>query len=219
MSGKRIIFVRHGQSLSNIGGVTMAHDAIPLTPLGMKQAETLAELLPENPSRVFVSAFKRAQQTATPYCERIGQAAQVHPLIHEFCTIDPALMEGMTGAERKPVVDAYWSEADPAKRLGPEAETFSEFETRVGAFIAEAAPDLPNEAVLFGHGMWIGMLCWKLLGFSCRNSADMKAFRLFQLGLPMPNGAAYRLTESRAWGWRIQVDEPIMRAIGAVNDA
>lgn len=196
----------------------MAHDAIPLTPLGLKQAERLAGLLPGDPSQVFVSAFKRAQETAAPYCERVGRTPQVQPLIHEFSTIDPALLEGMTGAERRPIADAYWREADPAKRMGAEAETFLEFEARVEAFMVEATPLLPDGAVLFGHGMWIGMLCWKLLGFSQRDSAGMRDFRRFQLGLPMPNGAAYRLIKSRAHGWKIQADEAIIWAMRNVEE-
>jgi alpha-ribazole phosphatase len=218
MSIKRITLVRHGQSLSNAGGVTMAHDAIPLTPLGQLQANKLAGLLPQNPSGVLASAFARARQTATPYCERLGLAAQVHPLAHEFSAIDPALLEGMTGAERRPVADAYWREADPGKRMGAAAETFHEFEARVEAFMTGSLPELTDGTILFGHGLWIGLLCWKLLGFKRRDSLGMKNFRRFILGLPMPNCAVYCLVEAGKAEWKIQADETIMRAIDEVEE-
>jgi hypothetical protein len=49
----------------------------------------------------------------------------------------------------------------PSVRMGAQAETFLEFSARVGEFIAEL-PGLPGESVIFGHGIWFGMLCWKL---------------------------------------------------------
>jgi hypothetical protein len=146
-------------------------------------------------------------------------AAEVHPLTFEFCTFDPALMEGMTGTERRPLVDAYWQEADPGRRMGAEAETFVEFEARVEAFMAEALPGLPAGTVLFGHGMWMGMLLWKAFGFRLKDSQSMKNFRRFQSGLPLPNGAVYHLIEAAGGGWRIQADEAIMREVGKVAEA
>jgi alpha-ribazole phosphatase len=215
---KHIVFVRHGQSLANAGGVTMDHAAVPLTPLGHRQAERLAELLPREPSEVLASPFTRAQQTATPYCDRLGLSPRVHALAYEFHTFDPIVLEGMTGEQRKPHVDAYWQEADPTKRMGPKAETFREFETRVQTFMDESLPHLPDGAVLFGHGLWFGMLSWKLLGFRRRDGLGMKTFRRFQQGLPMPNGAVYHLLGANGTGWRIQADETIMLAVGEVAD-
>lgn len=81
---KTITFVRHGQSTANAGGVTMLHHAIPLSGLGELHAQALAQLLPSRPSAVWVSQYLRAQQTAQPYCNRVGVAAQTHPLLHEF---------------------------------------------------------------------------------------------------------------------------------------
>ena len=46
---KKIVFVRHGQSVANAGGVTMEHDEIPLSPLGMRQAALLAPRLRRPP--------------------------------------------------------------------------------------------------------------------------------------------------------------------------
>ncbi|MDB5894365.1 MAG: Phosphoglycerate mutase [Rhodoferax sp.] len=212
---KTITFVRHGQSSANAGGVTMEHGAIPLTALGHLHANTLAGLLPPQPSSIVVSKYLRAQDTARPYAARVGMAAQTHPLLHEFSTIDPSLMEGMNGEERRPVADAYWLAADPHLRMGENAETFTEFGQRVDDLIPQLH-GMPDGAVVFGHGMWIGMLVWRLLGFKSNDSAGMKAFRRFQLGLPMPNGAVYRLREAGGH-WHSQVDESLMRALLAVR--
>jgi broad specificity phosphatase PhoE len=113
-----LYFVRHGQSVANAGGVTMEHAIIPLSPLGMVQAARVASLLPAKPSHILVSKFVRALQTAQPYCARVGREAEIHPLLHEFSALDPALLEGMTGEGRRPIANAYWQTADPSVRMG-----------------------------------------------------------------------------------------------------
>jgi len=118
--------------------------------------------------------------------------AEVHPLLHEFSALDADQLQGMMGAQRRPLADAYWAAADPRLRAGPNAETFAEFSARVDAFVPELAR-LPDRSVLVGHGIWFGLLFWKLLGFTADDSAGMRAFRRFQTGLPMPNCAVYEL--------------------------
>lgn len=211
-----IYFIRHGQSTANAGGMTMEHARIPLSDLGRAQAATLAQLLEVDPVLVLTSSYLRARETAQPFCDKTGCVATPHPLLHEFSALDPALIEGMSGAERRPIADAYWQEADPAARHGPGSETFVEFDERVTAFRGEL-PGLPSDTVLFGHGIWFGLLCWKLLGFSAEGSAGMTAFRRFQRGLPMPNCAVYTVEQLSPGKWHLQGEEAIARKIEAVN--
>ena len=189
-----ITFVRHGQSQSNVGGVTMEHHAIPLTDAGQAQARALVELLPQKPSKVLVSPFERAQDTAAPYCAALGLETQTLNELKEFETFDPDLMQGMDGKQRRPLVDEYWGKAEPGLRMGKRAETFTEFAQRVNSFRLETLPQLPDGSVVFGHGMWTALLFWR-----------------FQLGFPMPNGATYRLQEIASGIWRIKAEENIMR--------
>ena len=212
----RIFFVRHGESTANAGAVTMEHASIPLSPLGLAQAQAVAASLDVDPSRVLVSKYLRARETARWFCERVGRAAEMHPLLHEFSALDPSLLEGMTGQERRPIAAAYWQTADPGVRRGPQAETFLEFDARLSAFIEEL-PRLADRTVLFGHGIWFGLLCWKLMGFAADTPQAMRAFRRFQTGLPMPNCAVYVLhcLDARTWGWR--ADEASMRRVAAIG--
>jgi broad specificity phosphatase PhoE len=215
---KTIYFVRHGQSQANAGGVTMEHHAIPLTDIGRRQAQALALMLPQSPAGVWVSPFVRARDTARPYCERLSRQAVVLDEAREFETIDPALLEGMTGAQRRPIADAYWAESDVSKRMGARAETFLEFAARVARFAAVELPKLPDGAVLFGHGMWMGMLLWRWLGFGAADHLDMRSFRRFQLGLPMPNGAVYRLLEIAHGHWTVAAETAIMRRMAGLAE-
>jgi broad specificity phosphatase PhoE len=63
MSGQRktLTFIRHGESLANAGGVTMAHAAIPLSTIGRQQVTELAALLDLVPSTVLVTAVLQAR--------------------------------------------------------------------------------------------------------------------------------------------------------------
>jgi alpha-ribazole phosphatase len=212
---KTITFVRHGQSVANAGGVTMAHDAIPLTPLGQRQAAALANVLAQRPEKILVSPYLRAQQTAQPLCDKLGLQPELHPLMHEFSTLDSARMAGLTGAQRWPHVQAYWHAADPSLRTGENAETFEEFNARVAQFQGEL-PQLPHGTLCFGHGMWFALLIWRLLGFGTADSQGMSAFRRFQQGLPMPNCAVYHLVQAPDGHWRVQGVEPLMRQMMAV---
>ena len=58
----RIHFVRHGEGVANAGGVTMALATIPLSPLGVAQAATLADVLDVQPSKVPASKYLRARR-------------------------------------------------------------------------------------------------------------------------------------------------------------
>lgn len=210
-----ITFVRHGQSMANVGGVTTEHHAVALTDTGRAQARALADLLPKQASQVLVSPFERAQHTAEPYCEKLGVVPQTLQLLHEFETVDPDLMQGLTGAERAPLIDAYWAQGNVHQRMGPRAESFAEFAARVDAFRTQHLPELPHGTIVFGHGMWIALLCWRVMGFSVADTFAMQAFRRFQIGFPMPNGSAYRLHGS-AQQWRVDADEEVIRKMLAI---
>lgn len=206
---KTLTFIRHGESIANAGGVTMAHDAIPLSELGKAQAQALAAVLDLQPSRIVVSEFLRTHQTALPFCNKVSMQPVIHPALNEFSCLDPALIQGMVGAQRRPIAEAYWQTADPDQRMGEQADTFHEFEQRVAAFIPEL-DSLPDKTVLFGHGIWFALLTWKLLGFNAQYHQGMKAFRRFRSGFPMPNTAVYRLESFTPGRWRVQADEATM---------
>lgn len=60
---KSLYFIRHGQSLANTGAVSMHDTLIPLTDLGLHQAIELQQRWKIQPSYIYCSELKRAQQT------------------------------------------------------------------------------------------------------------------------------------------------------------
>ncbi|XXG31307.1 MAG: histidine phosphatase family protein [Ferrovum myxofaciens] len=213
---KTLTFIRHAESVANAGGITMPHHAIPLSDLGRLQARQLAAALDVKPAAVLVSSFIRTHQTAQPYCERFGVRPEVHPHLDEFSVIDPVLIEGLDGSQRKPFVKAYWDDPDPHRRIGVKADTFEEFDARVLAFIANMN-NLQDLTVIFGHGIWFGLLLWRLLGYSADDAAGMRSFRQFQLGFPMPNCATFTLTHIEGAHWGVRANGSIARRISSVR--
>lgn len=192
--------IRHAESHANAGGAVMPNPDIPLSPRGLQQAQALAEWLPAPTGPVYVSSFLRTQQTAAPWCARHGIAPVEHPLIHEFSMLDHRLIVGLDAVQRRPLAERYWQSADPAQRNGAAAETFAEFAARVEGFV-DGMNQLADGAVLFGHGIWIALLVWRLRGGALHDSAAMRAFRCFLPDLPMPNCAVWDFERDAAGQW------------------
>ena len=211
-----VYLIRHGQSQANAGGITLENSVVPLTELGELQAQALAPLLPAA-AGIWSSPFKRALDTAAPYCARLGQTAAVHDDLREFETIDTVQLRGSSCAEREAVVARYWLKSDPDHRSGPAAETFREFHDRVERARTRFLPSLPDGTLIFGHGMWMALLFWQMWGFETVDHVGMALFRRFQLGFPTPNTVVYGVTQVASGKWKVTVDEATMRAIGSID--
>src|ERR1700719_913525 len=107
------------------------------------------------------SRGRLSHKPTLPYCQRFDLDAKIDPDLDEFSVIDPALIEGLDGAQRKPYVKAYSAEPDLHRRLGENADTFAEFIERVRRFQIRM-DTLTDGAVIFGHGIWLALLSWLL---------------------------------------------------------
>ncbi len=217
MSPPTLYLIRHGQSQANAGGITLENPVVPLTELGALQAQTLAALLPATPAAIWSSPFKRALDTAAPYCARLGQSPTTHDDLREFETVDTLQLRGRPSAEREAVVARYWLQSDPDHRTGPAAETFREFHDRVVRVRTGLLPGLQDGTVIFGHGMWMALLFWQILGFDTVDHVGMTLFRRFQLGFPTPNTAVYGISQVAPGRWTVRADEAAMRAIALIS--
>lgn len=195
MTMKSLYFIRHGQSLANTGAKSMPDAIIPLTALGEQQAEELLsywQTLNIIPSHIYASPLLRAQQTANIFNQAYHQKIDILPELKEFCCLSFANVEEMVGEERAILAKEYWQNAAIDFKDGDDADSFCEFEGRVSAFLG-CLDKFEHNSLFFGHGIWIGMLAWRLLGLSAKTNADMQKFRQFQTSLPMYNTVIYRL--------------------------
>ena len=108
------------------------------------------------------------------------------------CVIWVAHIANVSVDERRLMTQAYWMLGDVHHRDGPNADSFAIFIAQVEVFL-DRAETLPNHSLLFTHGIWIGMLAWKLLGFEVKTGPDMQQFRQFQTAMNMKNTVVYRL--------------------------
>ena len=154
-SRKTLTFVRHGESVANAGGMTMPHHAIPLSATGRQQATELPALIDVQPSVVLVSNMIRTHETAAPFCERHAIVPKINPTLDEFSVIDPALIEGMDGAQRKPFVKSYWDDPQPHKRLGDKADMFPLEERAARRAQADAFAFAPHDVLIMQNAIEI----------------------------------------------------------------
>ena len=196
---KTLYLIRHAQSTANAGGTSLPDREIPLSAAGAQQAAKLMCRLPAN-RRVFVSEMRRTHETAALYCARHGIRPEILPCLNEFSYLPFAAVQGLDAAARKPLAEAYWQRADPHFRSGGGADTFAEFNGRVSDFMHRTWPILPHGSLLFGHGIWMALLAWRLSGNRAKSGADMAAFRAFQSSLHVANASVWQLdgTETAA---------------------
>lgn len=110
---KTVYFIRHGESLANIGVATPDPASIPLTEKGKEQAQRVAELFSRQPDLIIHSAYSRTLETAAPLIERFPETkVEVWP-IHEFTYLDTELNAGTTPEQRRSQAINYWSVLDP----------------------------------------------------------------------------------------------------------
>ena len=190
---KTIYFIRHGESIANAGGMTMPNAQIPLTEKGHGQAKLLAENWEVDTPLILCSEFLRAQQTAGYLADKLQLSIETEPLLNEFNTLCHSIITGLTGEQRKPIIDKYWLDANTQIAMGESAESFFQFGGRVQEFHNYYLHDIPDKTVIFGHGMWFAMMSWIILGFHSYTPTAMQAFRRYQIGLPMPNCFSYQI--------------------------
>lgn len=186
--------VRHAQSTSNAGLPAVGHGEVPLTALGLEQADEVARKVEQRPDLLIVSPFLRAQATADPIRARWPSApCEVWP-IQELTYLSPARCNGTTAEMRRPWIEAYWRRCDPDYRDGPDAESFRSFMDRLGDF-HHRLQALDGEFVIaVGHGQFFHAYLRALAeGFA--GTADwMRRYRAGETAQPMANGAIVVLT-------------------------
>lgn len=204
----RATFVRHGQSTGNAGLPTPDLVAMPLTPLGVSQAQEVARSWRREPTHIISSPFVRARQTAEPTCMRFAGVRLALWPIHEFTYLCPANWANTTRAQRRPSVEAYWARADPAYLDGAGAESFSQVLRRAEAALARLAA-LPEEAevFLFSHGQFMQAVR-QTVGLAGQSDADkMAQFWPFDQRSPVLNCQKLSLVHAQGL-WRLVDEDP-----------
>ncbi len=187
---KNIYLVRHGETVSNAGGVAIKNSEIPLTALGKEQAKEVATWLLNNVcpiDNVFVSKFIRTHQTAKPLLEKMNREPTVIDGLEEFNYINFSRIKHITAIERHKLSHNYWQTATPDYIDGKDAESFNQLQKRISK-VLNYFDELPSgNYVVYTHGLWLSMFLWRLLNFSTTSNLAMQQFRQFEQAIKIKN--------------------------------
>jgi broad specificity phosphatase PhoE len=155
LTTRRLVLVRHGETLDNAAGIWQGHRDTELSPVGVAQAERAAETLAGYEPQVLVSSdLKRARVTADCVGAAAGMPVAVDPRLRE---IDVGEWQGRTSAEvrqRDPDLLAAMGRGEDVRR-GRTGETVAELAARVRAALGDvvAALEPARVAVVVCHGV------------------------------------------------------------------
>ncbi|MFG6442905.1 histidine phosphatase family protein [Roseateles sp. LKC17W] len=149
----RVILVRHGETAWNRATRIQGHTDIPLSPLGLAQAQRLAEALADEPlAAVYASDLSRARQTAEALAATRGLEVRLDVGLRERAF---GRFEGLSWeeiAQRFPDDSARWRRREPDFAVGG-GESLNTFSARcVGAARRVVAAHPGQSIVLVAHG-------------------------------------------------------------------
>jgi broad specificity phosphatase PhoE len=180
MSTKTIeaIFIRHGQSAANVALWKDDFAEIPLTELGWEQARSLAARWEFVPSRIVISSFLRARQTAESTIARFPDVPVETWPIHEFTYWDMANWSGSMPEVEQEEVERFWRVADPTHSHGGTAESFGALLGRTReALLRLQRMDVDGPVLLFTHGHFMQALRHDLNHPGWSDEQKMAVFR------------------------------------------
>lgn len=167
-----LYIVRHGQTVDNLDGRIQGHSDSPLTPLGVRQAEAIADrLASESFAAIYSSDLGRAMHTAEIIASRnpsilslskgTGIPVQATPLLRE---LNLGVAQGLTLAEfdeRYPYECRMWREHSVEHRP-PGGETIESLVDRCADFMRGLLSEYADgdKLAVVGHsGSQRGLIC------------------------------------------------------------
>jgi len=147
----RIIFIRHGQTDSNVGHLLdTGYPGAPLNELGLAQAAALPQKLVDEPIEiVLTSDITRARQTGEPLAEAKGVPLVTHPGVREIFAGD---WEMATEWEPYTSMIVSWA-VDPTQSM-PNGDSGISFITRFDEAISELLDYDCAAVVSHGGALW-----------------------------------------------------------------
>lgn len=153
---KKVILIRHAQSLGNAGLRTTNPTGNVLTETGWEQAREFASSITESPELIVWSSYTRTKETATPLVRKFPHVkAEEWADIQEFTYLDPVKCFNTTPEERRPMVTAYWQSLDPDYNDGNGAESFAQMIDRARNLLNRVKDRPENSIFIFTHGQFM----------------------------------------------------------------
>ncbi len=162
----KLLLGRHGPTTLHQEGRFWGSTDIPLSNIGIRQAEQLRErLLKEKISAVYTSTLSRARTTA----EIIASGHRLNVITcDELCECNFGYIEGLTIEEIKRLHPALAEELNDWKTVAfPGGESLDELKGRLLPFLKRLEKHKPKETVLIvAHGGPLRLMVCNLLGIA-----------------------------------------------------
>lgn len=173
----RLVVIRHGETAWNRATRIQGHTDIPLSPLGLAQADRLAAALTDEPlAAIYSSDLSRARQTAEALARVQGLSIHFDAALRERAF---GRFEGLSWAEIDqgyPEDAARWRKREPDFAVGG-GESLAVFSARCLAAARRAAAAHPGQSIaLVAHGGVLDCL------YRAATRAELDAPRSWQLG-------------------------------------
>jgi len=163
----RLLFVRHGETESNVEHRYMGQSDSPLTPTGVAQAEAVAKRLAQRRiDAIYSSDLGRAASTS----RMISQACGL-PVINDRRLRErhAGLLQGQLESEARikhAIVFDEIARRGAAYVFPGGGESGLQIEERMASFLDEVRQDHPGETIVaVTHGGVLRVLLWHILGF------------------------------------------------------
>ncbi|MGD8406760.1 MAG: histidine phosphatase family protein [Anaerolineales bacterium] len=161
-----LMLVRHGETEWNVQRRYQGQSDVPLSELGRRQAELIAERLAgQTIEAVYASDLERAWETASFIAEKIGLEVSSEPRLRE---LKFGILEGLTfeeAEEQYPEMIAAWLENFNNTPEG--AETIDLFNARIVSLLDDLKTKHDEQIVLLvGHGGSLSEILRVVLGLS-----------------------------------------------------
>lgn len=164
-----VLLVRHGESApahpDRPFPMRDGHGDPPLDPVGVRQAELLADrLIHERVDAIYVTSLQRTHQTAAPLAERRGlDTNEIADLREVFLGEWEGGLFRVRAAEGDPVFRQIWEQE--RWDVIPGGEPLEEFDERVWRGFQQIVAAHPDQRVMaVAHGGVIGQLLHRVTG-------------------------------------------------------
>lgn len=164
---RRVVFIRHGETLDNARGVAQGWSDSPLSPRGIEQVEKLASRVASyRPTALYASTLMRARSTAERIASAIGLPVT---LLDDLREMHCGEWEGVNFnhvRETQSDFFARWS-ADPHLACPGGGESFEDVRRRMRSALQQIREKevVPGEAcvVIVSHGTAIRIAATEML--------------------------------------------------------
>jgi 2,3-bisphosphoglycerate-dependent phosphoglycerate mutase len=147
-----LFLIRHGESLYNIEGRIQGQSDVELSPLGLRQADTIAEFLSAvSIDAVYSSPLRRAMQTAQPVAARLGLSVHVDDRLKE---LNAGVFQGLLWNEIEacfPNEFALWRGEQPDVAI-PQGESRRDLMIRGAAALRSIRETPFRRVAVIAHG-------------------------------------------------------------------